>query len=114
MRTSRFHPDPLECEFVFGIINHPVMIIPISKFELLVVSTDSRANGCRFPEIKWSSLNRPQFTCGNKRAVHGRELVGVDVNEMTEDIAVSSQVEITVMSEVNHRVLIGGRGKRQL
>src|SRR5262249_42069248 len=51
-----------------------------------------------------------EFTGWNQSTVHGREFVGVDVNNMAEDITIAAQVEIGMMSEIADRFLVrGGR-----
>ena len=49
---------------VGSLVQHPVVIVSLSEFQLLVVLIDSRADGCRFLEIERTTGNRAQFPVG--------------------------------------------------
>ena len=82
------------------------MVVPVSKFQLLIIRVDPRADGRWLAEIERCAFNFPQFTGWNQRAINRRKLIGVDRHYVLEDVALAGQVEIGVVREVQHGVLV--------
>ncbi len=70
-RSDRFQVFSLAVE-------HPVMIVPLSKLQLFVVGLDPSSDRSRFVEIKRSARNGLQLPGRNQTFVDGRELTGLD------------------------------------
>src|SRR5258707_9120502 len=59
-------------------VEHPVMIVPLSKLQLFVVVLDPSSDRSRFVEIERGASNGLQLPGRNQTFVDGRELTGLD------------------------------------
>src|SRR5258708_4372928 len=59
-------------------IEHPVMIVALSKLQLFVVVLDPSTDRSRFVEIERGASNGLQLPGRNQTFIDGRELTGLD------------------------------------
>src|ERR1700734_3938726 len=78
--------------------------------ELVVAGVDTLTNRGRFAKIKRSPVHGLQFAGGNQSGVDGSEARGVQSELMVEDVALSGEIEVRVIGEIQDGVLIGGGG----
>jgi hypothetical protein len=63
--------------FALG-VEHPVMIVTLSKLQLFVIILDPSTDRSRFVEIEWGAGNRLQFSGWDQTLINGCELTGLD------------------------------------
>src|SRR5258708_32706510 len=59
-------------------VEHPVMIVPLSKLQLVVVVLDPSSDRSRFVEIERRASNRLQLPGRNQTFIDRRALAGLD------------------------------------
>src|ERR1700693_1051795 len=72
-----------------NVIYYPVMIIAAGVPELLVRLRNPRTDRRRLAKIEWRPDDFPQLPGRNQMRIGWCESIGVDLKNMTEDIAVS-------------------------
>ena len=92
-----------------GTVQYPVVVITAGDGELLVLVFNAFSDGVRRAEIKRSPCDWRQVACGDEYLVHGSVAVRVDLDFMVQDgaIALTRQVEVGVVGQVQHRRLCG-------
>ena len=112
--ARRFLDDGSQSQGAGGMVQNPIMIIPGPELDLLVVAINPLANRQWLAKIQRGAPNRSQFPGGYQSAVDRRKSVGIDLDDVVEDVALGRQIEIGMMGQVAHRLFIGGGGKFQL
>jgi hypothetical protein len=85
-RFERFGGE-LKVSFTVPFQN-PSLVVAHSEFKLLIVLVYSRANGRRFPKIKWSSGDGAYFASRNQTRIYGQKSLGVNQHLMIRDFLV--------------------------
>ena len=89
-------------------VQHPVVIVAVALFQLIVVVVNSCAHSGRFAEIKRSSGDGCQLSGGNQFVVNRGVAAGVDLHLVLKDISVAlpRQVEIRMVSQIYDCILV--------
>ena len=85
------------------------MVVTAAEFQLLVGAVDSLSDGVRLAEIERSALDFTQLAGRDQGGVHGGEAIGVEHDSVFQDVtlALSGQVEVGMVGEVQDRVFVG-------
>ena len=90
---------------------HEVMIIALTKADLLVIAVDPIFQWCRSSKVEWSSFDGLQLAGRDHRFIHGRDHAGSDLEEMIFNCrlvgVMSRQIKVAVMSQIDDGRLIG-------
>jgi len=89
-------------------IDDPGVVVASGNLELLVLGIDARSDGSGSPKVKGSSLDGSEFSRGNERGIHGNELVCKDLHGMVQDGVLSTEIEVSVVGQVDDGGLVGG------
>ena len=87
-------------------VQHPVMVIAMTPVQLFIVRVNPRSNGGRFAKIKGRRFHRLQLTRRNQPGIHGREARCMDCELMVQNVALASQIEIGVISQIDDGVFV--------
>ena len=94
----------------FALVQHVVVVITLTKLNLLVVCVDILTEGLRLAEIERCTLNLQDLTCRNGGSVSGQIEVGVDLTDLILNrrggVGGTSQREEGVMREVHDGLLV--------
>src|SRR6267378_76651 len=86
--SRRFADTSGQRKLVGFFVEHPVVVVAVAENKPLVVRVvDAGANGRRLEKIKRGSGHRTQFAGRDQAAVHGRELVRIDRDDVVKDVA---------------------------
>src|ERR1700676_52675 len=90
-------------------IQHEVVVVTVAQMELRVVGIDPLANRMRFAKIERRPLHCFQLSRRNERRVYRGHAGSVDLEHCRENIAIalSLQVEIGMIGEIEHRMFVG-------
>ena len=82
----------------------PIMVVASTAAELLIFDFDIPANSLRDAEVKWSTLNRLQFTRRDKFRADRHKLLGIDLQLVTENAfrRIARKVKEGVMGELSN------------
>ena len=65
-----------------------------------------RADGRWLGEVERCALHRANLASGDQRGVHGREPVGVEIENVAEDVAAGAgEIEVAVIRQIDRRSL---------
>src|SRR6266851_657668 len=97
---------------VHGHAQDEVVIVAAAEFQLLVGLIDARPDGGGFAKVEGRVRHVAKFAGGNQTGIDGSVLVGVNHEQVAEDVAgtLASEIEITVAGEIDHGFFIGGGG----
>ena len=86
-------------------VEHPVVVITVSVFQLDKVAVDALADRRRRAEVHRCTLHRQYLAGRHQGAVHGRIAVSVDGQQVLVVIAgrIAVQVEVRMVGQVHHR-----------
>ena len=79
---------------------------------MLFVLIDARADGQLFAKIERCARDVAEFAGGNQAGIDGSELVGLNYQQVAENIAgaLAGEIEIRVVGEIDDGFLVAGRG----
>ena len=60
-------------QFAARLIQHPVVVVPVSQLDLLVVRVDARTDRGRLREVKWRPGHRLQLSGRDQSRIHRSE-----------------------------------------
>ncbi len=90
-------------------VQNPVVIVAVAELQLLIIRFDALADRDRLAEIEWRAGDGAKLAGGDERGVDPRETVGMDGDDVAENIAIAFQIEVGMIGEVEDRVFVGGR-----
>ena len=76
-----------------------------------VILVDAGADRGLIREVERSSLDASQFAGGNRGCVNWRESIGFDHDLLLQNVSVAltGKVKVSVIGEIEYRVLVSGR-----
>ena len=94
------------------LVQHPVLVVAIRNGELLIFLPNARADCGRLAEVERGALHGRELSERDLAPVERQVLVRVNGENLPEHAAGrpgSSQVEVHVVRQIDHRVLVGHR-----
>ncbi len=84
-------------------IDHPVVIVAVTRLQLIVGRANPASNGVRPPKVEGGPRHRPQLTCRDHGCIHRSESVGIERQHVVNDRAprIAAQIEIRVIGEID-------------
>ena len=92
-------------------IQDPVMVVALAVLDLLVIRVDARADRGRLAEVERRAVDGCELAGRNQPCIHRRVAIGVERQDMSEDVAApfAGKIEVAVLRQVDRRRLVGRR-----
>src|SRR5215469_6511695 len=82
--------------FLASALEHPILVVSVSQFQLLVVGINARPNDGRFEEVEWRASHRRQFAGGNQIRIYRRVAAGINFHLVAKNVTVPLAFEVEV------------------
>ncbi len=85
------------------------MIVAAAELNLRVVRADSRPDSGGLGEVERSVFYGFQFAGWDQTGIHRRIAIGVDCKLILQDVAfpLTGEIEVGMVRQIDHRVLVG-------